>query len=166
MQATTKEELIESLRKAHADWNALLERVGQEHMTQPGAIGEWTFKDVIAHLTAWRLDSIERLEAARLGMMPEPTPWPGGLDTDQINDWIYERDRNLPLEVVLRESEETFRRLEDGVVALSEADLLDPGHFEWTDGESLSTSVVESSLGHYYDEHAAAIEDWIEQINA
>jgi len=33
-------------------------------MEEPGAMGEWTFKDPASHLTGWREQTIARVEAS------------------------------------------------------------------------------------------------------
>ena len=52
-------------------------------MTEPGPMGEWTFKDLAAHLLGWRNRTIARLEAAA-GRVEKPpaNPWPAELDDD------------------------------------------------------------------------------------
>ena len=58
-------------------------------------MGEWTFKNVAAHLTSWRAHEIGELEAAAQGVDPPPDPWPAELTTnDTINQWIYEPNRS------------------------------------------------------------------------
>jgi hypothetical protein len=34
-------------------WGDLVAEVGRERMLEPGPMGEWTFKDMAAHLAAW-----------------------------------------------------------------------------------------------------------------
>jgi hypothetical protein len=159
----TKTALVESIRKARAEWEALLAEVGEARMIQPGATGGWTFKDVIAHLSAWRQRDLVLLEAARRGEKPADPPWPEGLDTDQINAWIYERNRDRPLEDVLMESRATWQQVEDGVLALPEEALFDPARFEWMEGEPLGPTVVGGCLDHYYKEHAPILRAWLQQ---
>ena len=158
-----KTALVESIHTARAEWEALLAEVGEAHMVQPGATGDWTFKDVIAHLSAWRQRDLALLEAARRGEKPADPPWPEGLDTDQINAWIYEQNRNRPLEDVLAESAATWQQLEEGLLELPEDVLFDPARFEWMEGERLGPSVVGGCLDHYYEEHAPTLHAWLQR---
>ena len=43
-------------------WSDLVAAIGPDRMEEPGPMGEWTFKDLAAHLTGWRERSIRRLE--------------------------------------------------------------------------------------------------------
>ena len=51
---TSKAQVLDELRDEQAQFDALLRDIGEEHMTQPGVAGEWSIKDVVAHLTFWR----------------------------------------------------------------------------------------------------------------
>jgi hypothetical protein len=95
-------------------------------MEQPGATGDWTFKDVVAHLSAWRLRTLARLEAARHDQSPNLSFWPAGLDEEdeddleQINQWIYEENCDRALHDVLNESRQQFRRMSELIRVLPE----------------------------------------------
>ena len=54
-------------------WRDLVAEVGEDRMDEPGPMGEWTFKDLAAHLLGWRQRTIARLEAAAAGER-EPAP--------------------------------------------------------------------------------------------
>lgn len=43
--------LAETLRAERARWNALLAHVGMDRMDVPGVDGEWSVKQMVAHLT-------------------------------------------------------------------------------------------------------------------
>ncbi len=45
-----KTTFIETLLAGRAEWEALLAEVGEARMLQPGVAGEWSVKDVIAHV--------------------------------------------------------------------------------------------------------------------
>jgi hypothetical protein len=71
-----KIELLNWLREEHRQWGALLERIGPEFMDQVGVNGDWTFKDLIAHLTPDGLRSTANLQAMLRGEPEPPPPWP------------------------------------------------------------------------------------------
>ena len=80
---------------------------------------------------------------------------------DEINRWFFETNRDKPLAAVLRESRETFERVERAIAALPEADLLEPGRFPWLGGAALGPAVVSGTLLHYREEHEPAIRAWL-----
>ena len=169
--STSKAQLLERIRAERAGWEALLGEIGEERMTQPGATGEWAFKDVAAHLNGWRERTVARLEAARRDESPPPPPWPAGFDedsdegVDRINAWIYERNRDRPLQDVLGEARAQFQQLEDAVGELPERDLTDPGRFPWLGGEPLGPAVLGGSFGHFHEEHEPTIRAWLDRIS-
>ena len=58
-----KPELLNWLQEEHQQWEALLERIDPIHMDQVGVNGQWSFKDLIAHLIPDGLRSIASLQA-------------------------------------------------------------------------------------------------------
>lgn len=167
-ESASKQQVLAAIEAERADWEALVGEVGLERMERPGVEGEWTFKDVAAHLTGWRSRTIDRLEAHLRGQ-PEPaTPWPSRLETDdEINAWIHARHRDRPLADVLRDASSSFERLLSAVAALPEADLADPHRFAWTGGQPLGPSIVDRSLfGHLHEEHEPGIRAWLATARA
>ena len=65
--------VIDHIDEVRARWRRLVADVGPDRLEEPGAMGDWTFKDVAAHLTAWRRRTIDRVEALVRGA-PEPPP--------------------------------------------------------------------------------------------
>lgn len=165
---TTKAQLLETTHAEHRAWMALLAAIGEDRMLLPGAAGpDWTVKDVIAHLTAWRGRSCARLHAGLHHTAPAPPPWPAEFDEDdpagveQINAWFDQANRDRPLGAVLRESEETWQQMADLVRALPEADLLDAHRFAWLGGAPLGPTVLNASFGHLHEHiHMLAIQAW------
>src|SRR3712207_9051846 len=90
--APSKGQVLQAIERERDAWETLLVEVGESRMLEPGAMGEWTFKDLVAHITGWRARSLRRLEAAANGQ-PEPDPvWPANrVSDDEINDWIQDR---------------------------------------------------------------------------
>lgn len=158
---TSKAQLLDRIDAERAWWEGLLAEVGEERMLQPGVSGDWTFKDVVAHLSAWQGETVARFEAAGRDEPPPPPPWPESDDVDQINDWIYERNKDRDLADVLQESRARWQRVYDLTAALPERDLFEPNRFAWTDGEPLGPYNLGSSFGHFHEEHEPVIRAWL-----
>jgi hypothetical protein len=159
---TSKAQLLDDLQSEQAGWEALLAEIGEEHMTQPGVAGEWSIKDVVAHLTAWRRRTVGRFQAALRHEPSPPPPWPSQLQTDdEINAWFYAADRDRSLADVLNESRDVFQQLVETLAAFPEADLQDPTRFPWLEGEPLSGAAF---FGHFHDEHEPDMRAWVERI--
>ena len=159
---TSKAQLLADLQAEQAGWEALLRDIGEERMTQPGVAGEWSIKDIVAHLTAWRRRTVGRLQAALRHEPTPPPPWPSHLQNDdEINAWFYATDRDRPLADVLGESRDVFAQLADTLAAFPEAELLDPTRFPWLEGEPLTGAAF---FGHFHEEHEADMRAWLERV--
>ncbi len=162
----SKSALLAQIDHERAFWEQLVAEVGEEHMLVPGATGRWTFKDVVAHLNGWRINTLARLDAALHGRAPGAPPWPAHLreeeDVDEINAWIYQAYRDRPLRDVLDEYQRSFFAMRDAANALSERDLTEPGRYDWMKGESLASTIT-ASFGHLHEEHESALRDWLNQ---
>ncbi|HEX9036147.1 MAG TPA: ClbS/DfsB family four-helix bundle protein [Ktedonobacterales bacterium] len=161
---TSKAQLLADLDTEQAGWEALLAEIGAEHMEQPGVAGEWSIKDIVAHLTSWRRRTVGRFQAA-LRHEPEPAPeWQAELQTDdEINAWFYAADRDRPLADVLRDSRAVFDQLVETLAAFPEADLHDPARFPWLEGETWNGAVL---FGHFHEEHEPDMRAWLAKIRA
>jgi hypothetical protein len=160
----TKAGLLDWARRERAGWELLLAEVGEARLHEPGAMGGWTFKDLLCHLTAWQRHGQTALEQALGGERPAP-PWPAGLDPhrdqDRINGFIHEATRDRPLAEVLREGRRAWDQLEEGLALLPEAALVEPGHFPWMEGAALGPTVVRDATAHFHQDHEADVRAWL-----
>jgi hypothetical protein len=155
-----KQELLEAMKTTRAGWEALLTEAGEERMTVAGATGDWSVKDIIAHLTAWENQTAARLSAVRQGSTPRAAPWPPNLSEEEENAWIYEANRKRSLRDVLDES----RRVHDEVMrqlqSVTDEELNEPGRFSWLDGNKLVEYIPGNTYEHY-QEHGELIRKWL-----
>lgn len=159
----SNDRVFDAIQSESDAWDALVAEVGAQHMEEPGVVGDWTFKDVAAHINAWRMRALDRLEAAAQGK-PDPVPPvdPDSETEDEMNAAFYAANRDRPVHDVLSESRATFARLKGVVTKFSADDLSDPNRFEWMDGEALGPAIVGGSyFGHLHEEHEPEIRAWL-----
>src|SRR5689334_1893209 len=131
----TREEALAAFDAARREHQAFLATIPRARMTEPGATGPWSVKDVIAHLTAWRSRTVARLQAAAAGQPEPPPPWPPALaetatdDVININAWFYEQHRNDSLDSVLAAWDSSFDRLRAVFATLPDAALYESDYF-------------------------------------
>jgi hypothetical protein len=161
---TSKAQLLDDLRREQAQFDALLAAIDEDRMTQPGVAGDWSIKDVVAHLTGWRRRTAGRFQAA-LRHEPEPRPeWPAHLQTDdEINAWIADANRDRSLAAVLDDSRTVFEQLVDTLGAFPEADLRDGGRFPWLGDEQWSGPTF---FAHFHEEHEQDMRAWLAKNQA
>ena len=161
-ETDARDRLVAHIRAERALWADLVNEIGEDRMTEPGAMGEWTFKDLASHLLAWRDRTIGRLEAVAEGRAIPPDPWPAELgdeEDDPINAWIHERTRDRPLRDVLDDVDRSYERYANAVAALPEESVTRPGAFPWLGGEAL---VDVELFGHLHDEHEPSLRAWLD----
>jgi hypothetical protein len=166
-ETVTKDQALAAIDAERDTWRQLIADVGVDRMDEPGPMGDWTFKDLAAHLTGWRQHSIARIEAVQRDEPVPPTPWPAELtEDDDINAWIYARERDRPVDAVLADAEATFDRLRAAVEPMGDEQLNDPGRFPWMESRSLGDVLVSRYyFAHLHDEHMADIRAWLASRN-
>lgn len=158
----SKAQLLNDLKEEYARWEALLNDIGEVHMTQPDVAGGWSIKDIVAHLTGWRRRSVARFQAVLHHEPSFSTPWPSHLQTDdEINAWIYAANRDRPLADVLQESRAVFQQFVDTLSAFPEAELLNPKRFGWMESEAPTGAAF---FVHFHEEHEPDMRAWLDKI--
>jgi hypothetical protein len=156
-------ELLEQMRAARADFEAALARIPLERQGEPGAAGEWSAKDVLAHVMAYDRWTAAQLTALKRGTpatprelydMDEAPRVSEPFNVDVMNEMIYDYHRDIPLDEVRAAADQAFARFLAAVEALSDNELAAPHDF--TGGRPLWTVVPGQSFEHYR-EHAAAL---------
>ena len=79
-------------------------------MTEPGVTGNWSVKEILAHVTTWEEEALKHLPLIlKGGRPPRYSVMYGGINT--FNAQMTERKRGLSLSEVLKQLDETHRRL-------------------------------------------------------
>jgi hypothetical protein len=157
-------DFIDRINAAHDRWRRLVADVGEERMELPGAMGDWTFKDVASHLTAWRRRTIGRLEAAGRGELEPPSPWPVELredEDDPINAWIHDQTKDHSLSDVLADADLAYDDLVAAIQALRLGDdTTGLRRLGWLGPNAL---VDFDPAGHLI-EHETDVRRWLESL--
>jgi hypothetical protein len=160
----SKAQLLNDLQDEQAHFEALLREIGEAHMTQSGAAGDWSIQDIVAHLTSWRRRTVASFRAALHHESSFLPPWPPSLEeADEINAWIYAANKDRPLNDVLQESHAVFEQLVDTLSAFSEAELFESNRFDWLEGEPMSAAAF---FGHFHEEHEPDMRAWLDKITS
>ncbi|MFN8467606.1 MAG: ClbS/DfsB family four-helix bundle protein [Caldilineaceae bacterium] len=105
-----KEQLVEKLERAWDELKQSYAGLPEGQMVEPGLVGDWSVKDVLAHVTTWEEEALKHLPHILLGETPPRySVTYGGLDA--FNALMTGRKRELPLDEVLRQLDETHGRL-------------------------------------------------------
>jgi hypothetical protein len=160
-----KQHFIETMKTTRAGWEALLTEVGEPRMAVAGVTGDWSVKDIVAHLTAWERRTVARLNAVRQGGTPEKAPWPPNLSEEEINAWICEANRKRNLRDVLDDSRQVHDQVMKQLQSVTDEELNEPGRFSWLDGNKLAEYIPGNTYEHY-QEHGELIRIWLAREKA
>ena len=164
-----KSELLNLLQEKYQKWEAFLDQIGLTRMDQPGVNGDWSMKDIVAHLTGWNRWLVARLQAAQRGAPEPPPPWPAHLQTeDEINAWIYQSNRGRSVREVLEETQQVYQQLLAVIEGLPEDVRLDPLHQQgkvyllvWLDDERFP---VGEFFDHFQEDHEPDVRAWLARV--
>jgi hypothetical protein len=155
-QPGSVQQFVKTIQNAWTAWEALIKQVDQERFTSPGVAGEWSLKDIIAHITWHEREMVGLVEAHAL---VGSDLW--DLPTDERNVAIYEEVRHQPLEQVLEESTQVHQKLLDVLPTLSEADLTDPGTFPNMPPDWQPWMVIAQNTYEHYQVHIQDVQRWL-----
>lgn len=167
MTPVEKTAFLEYLRSQRSALDELVAQFPPGCLDQPGAAGDWSVKDIIAHLTVYEAWLVSWLEAALRGQLVEPT-YLNDPDLDKRNAIAYAENRARPVGEVLEESRRNFTALLRLVERFSQEDLNDPGRTAWFvapywgEPQPLWDCIAGDSVEHY-DQHFADLRAWLEK---
>lgn len=161
-----KSELLNWLQEENRQWQALLEQIGAARMDHAGVNGEWSLKDMVAHLAGWQPRLIARLEAAQRGQPDPPPPWPAELHTDdEINAWIYQANRGRSARDVLDDSQRLFQQLLATIEGLPDDVRIETieasgrkYHVLWLGDQRFAPGEF---FDHFHDDHEPDLRAWL-----
>lgn len=159
-----KSRLLEEMSSGYIALEDILAPLDQAQMTTPGVNGDWSIKDILAHLAAWQNYLLIRLQAAIRNEVPAVqgilSDEDEGNAVDRLNAGFYEENKSRPLEEVITDFRTTYRHIVEAVQALSNEGLFEPKHFAWMKDNALWELVPGDTYEHY-QEHIQSIQEWL-----
>ena len=161
-----KTELLRWLRAEHQHWDEFFDHIGPERMELPGVNGDWSLKDMVAHLVCYQPWVTARIQAAAHGE-PEPLPpWPVQLQTDdEINAWIYESNHGRSVSEVMDDARRVFQEFFDIIEKLPEDIRIEEVHhgervfyLVWLGDQRFQVAEI---FDHFHDDHESDIRAWL-----
>jgi hypothetical protein len=103
-------QLLKKLDKAWMEIKESYAGLSDSQLTEPGVTGNWSVKDILAHVTTWEEEALKYLPLiVKGGRPPRYSVKYGGIDA--FNAQMMEQKRGLSLADVLEQLDETHRRL-------------------------------------------------------
>jgi hypothetical protein len=138
-----------------------LNHLSYEQMNRPEVIGEWSVKDIIAHLIDWEQRFIDWYQAGLRGVMPEiPAPGIGWDQLDYLNQRIYEKHRDRLLDDVLQEFIESYNQVLAVIENIPEKEIFKIGVYAWL-GENNMVDIILANTANHYQWAKRHIRKWL-----
>ncbi len=147
-----KTEFISKIKETYQEYQSILASLSETQMLQPRTCGEWSVKDVIAHVTWHEREMVGVLkERALVGS----DLW--NLPLDQRNAAIHAENQDRPLQKILTESKQVHQSILELLDGLMDDDLLEASHFREMPPNWIPWQVIASNTFEHYPDHTADI---------
>lgn len=153
-----KATFLETLRAARTEWESLLAEIGEERMLLAGATGEWSVKDVIAHVM-W--SEREMVGVCRARALVGSDLWQ--MSDDERNPIVVAEHRDRSLREVLDEEQQVYASLLAEVEKLTDEDLNQADNFRAMPSTWLPWQVIAGCSFKHYHDHLLPLRAWLEQ---
>ena len=148
-----KRQLLNQLDKSWAAIKESYAGLSDALMTEPGVTGDWSVKDILAHITTWEEEALKYLPLIIKGdRPPRYSVKYGGINA--FNAQMTQQKRGLSLSDVLKQLDETHQRLTDYIRQT-------PGD-QFTSETRFRRRLRQDTYSHY-PKHARAIRQWRER---
>ena len=148
---------LETLQTGRAQWEALLAKVDQARMTEPGIEGEWSLKDILAHIAWYEREMVGILQTRAL---VGSSLWV--LPNAERNAAIFDQNRNRSLSEVLTEAQRVYSELLHAAQSLTDDDLIDPSRYRDMPADWVPWKVFADNSYEHYAAHIPAIRAWLD----
>ena len=141
------------LKRVEAAWAAFTDSyagLSEAELLEPGVVGAWSVRDIIAHVTTWEEEALKHLPGIAAGRRPPRYAVTyGGIDA--FNALVTARKKELPLAEVFRQQAAVHRRLVAFIKRAPEGQL---------GGETRFRRRLRLDTYGHYGVHSRAIRTW------
>lgn len=153
-----KKELLAALEESHARVLEAIEGLTPQQMLEQGVVGDWSIKDILAHLSRWEAELVKLLWQAHQGIKPSGV-YTDQISVDEVNARWQQEDQDRPLDRILEDfngvRNQTIRRLD----YFTDQDVSTPERYRWLEGRALWEWIAGDSFEHDL-EHLVQIKAW------
>ncbi|HEX7733689.1 MAG TPA: DinB family protein [Ktedonobacteraceae bacterium] len=150
---------METLHATRAEWESLLAEIGEERMLLAGANGEWSVKDLLAHIMWGEREVVGVCQARAL---VGSDLWQ--MTDDERNPIMVSWYRDSTLQAVLSEEREVYAQLLAEVEKLSAEDLNDARNFRDMPPAWLPWQVISGCSFKHYRDHMPTLRAWLDGL--
>lgn len=151
-----RRQLLKGLAKAWGAFKESYAGLTDSQLMEPGVTGAWSVRDILAHVTTWEEEALTHLPLIlKGGKPPRYSVAYGGIDA--FNAQMTEQKRDLSLSEVLRQLDDTHRRLIGFIESAPDDQFIRDTRFRHR---------LRLDTYSHYPKHAEAIRKWRERRSA
>jgi cobalamin-dependent methionine synthase I len=156
-EVLTLEDNIRAMDSVRASFIPLLENIPQDKYLVPESFGQWSLRDVLAHLIGWERMALERVRIIKGGGLPQAVS----------SDEVEEINAGFVRSIDAQEKQELISQLEDVRASLRE-ELLTVNEEEFMRSGEIPPMQkwLQHTTSRHEREHMTRIEQWIEEQEA
>lgn len=148
-----KEQIMTKIEHAWEDLKNSFAGLSDAQMGEPGVIGDWSVKDILAHISTWEEEALKYFPLVLKGdKLPRYKDVYGGIDA--FNAIMTQRKSTIPLRDVLTQLEWVHQQLIDYLDSVVEEEFSIATRFRHR---------LRLDTYSHYPQHAQAIREWRKQ---
>jgi hypothetical protein len=145
-----KRQLLRRLDDAWSEFRHSYADLDEATLVEPGVAGEWSVRDLIAHVTTWEEEALKHLPDVLAGIRPPRySVTYGGIDA--FNAEMMRRKRDLSVEELLQHADDVHGRLVALVEGVSDHEVTHETRFRRR---------LRLDTYSHYPLHTQAIQQW------
>ena len=149
-----KQKLLRRIEKAWSEFRESYAGRSEAELLKPGVTGEWSVRDIIAHVTTWEEETLKHLPGMLQGKKyPRYSVMYGGLNS--FNALMTANKKKFSLSEVFQQHEQVHGRLIEFLEKIPE---------EYLDSRTRFRHRLRMDTYSHYPKHARAIRKWRSRI--
>lgn len=155
----TKDEILATFNQTRVEFLKAIEGLSEDALVEPGVLGEWSVKDIMAHISMWEAELVKMLWELRQGNKPSRVDLVNGKSVDQINEEWHQEQKDRPLERIFADFHAVRTQTIRQIQGFTDRELSEPRHYPWLKGHALEAWIAGDGFDHEA-EHTAEIKSW------
>lgn len=148
---TSKDQIIETAQAERVALEQYIAGLTDEQMNRPNIAGDWSAKDVLAHLIEWEQMVIQWYETGVKGKVPAvPSEEYNWGQLPQLNHAIFLKHHDRNLADIQKDFKSSYKKIIKVIQAIPEKELFTRGYYPWTRNNALAAYFVSATSSHYH----------------
>ena len=147
---TNKQELLQAIEEECLKLGLAFQGLSETVMCRPGACGDWSVKDILAHLADWEKRCLRWVQAGLRGEVPKtPDEHFNWGQLRELNHEIFLQYQDLTLDEVLERYQDSHKKIMAAIHSMTEEELFTPQRYAWTAKQPLVSYIAANTSSHY-----------------